>query len=255
MDCPSEGEQVRARLEGVAAGLEFDFPARLVRVWHDDAPEGICERIRGLGFGGRLLDTVATTGADGPAPDSGRQARVLWILLAINGVMFLVEGLAGWWADSAGLLADGLDMLADAGVYGVALYAVGRGARQRGLAARLAGWLQLALALGLLGGVVQRMLIGPEPLGGMMMGVALLALVANASCLWLLAPRRAEGAHMRASYIFSASDVIANLGVVVAGALVTLSGSPWPDHIIGLLIVGAILTGSVRILRLPAEEA
>jgi len=252
MDCPGEGEQVRASLDGMATALEFDFAARTVQVWHDGDADEVCARVRALGFGGQVVDSRLAVQGEVPGADPARQRRVLWTLLAINAAMFVVEGLAGWWADSAGLLADGLDMLADAGVYGVALYAVGRTAPLRWRAARLAGLLQLALAAGLLAGVVQRVVSGPEPLGGVMMGVALLALLANAACLVLLAPRRNEGVHMRARYIFSASDVIANLGVVLAGALVQATGSPWPDHLIGALIVVAVLTGAIRILRLPA---
>jgi Co/Zn/Cd efflux system component len=55
---------------------------------------------------------------------------------------------------------------------------------------------------------------------------------------------------MQASYIFSANDVIANLGVIVAGALVAFSGSRLPDLIVGTVIGLIVLHGARRILRL-----
>lgn len=60
--------------------------------------------------------------------DSAEQARILWIVLGINAAMFVAEFVAGLIAQSTGLIADSLDMLADAAVYGVSLYAVGRSA-------------------------------------------------------------------------------------------------------------------------------
>ena len=85
-----------------------------------------------------------------------------------------------------------------------------------------------------------------------MMGIALLALVVNATCLAVLARHREGGVHMRASWIFSTNDVIANLGVILAGALVAWTGTNTPDLIIGTLIALVVLNGARRILRLRA---
>lgn len=199
---------------------------------------------------------------DSTLPDSGcscgcaaaaarAEARTLRWLLAINAVMFVVELGAGWLAQSTGLIADSLDMFADAVVYGLALYAVGHAGRQLGVA-RLAGWVELLLALGALAEVLRRWLTGsaPEPLP--MMGFALLALAANVACMALLAQHRDGGAHMRASWIFSTNDVLANLGVILAGALVAWTGSNLPDLVIGTLIGLLVLNGARRILMLRA---
>jgi cation diffusion facilitator family transporter len=177
------------------------------------------------------------------------EAKTLRWLLAINAVMFVVELVAGWLAQSTGLIADSLDMFADAMVYGIALYAVGHAGRQLG-AARLSGWLQLLLALGVLVEVLRRWLTGsaPEPLP--MMGIALLALAANLACMAMLAKHREGGAHMKASWIFSTNDVLANLGVILAGALVAWTGSNLPDLLIGTLIGLLVLNGARRILGL-----
>ncbi len=177
------------------------------------------------------------------------EATTLRWLLAINAVMFLVEIIAGWLAQSTGLIADSLDMFADSAVYGLALYAVGHAGRQL-RAARLSGWLQLLLALGVLGEVLRRWLTGsaPEPLP--MIGIALLALAANFACMAMLAKHREGGAHMRASWIFSTNDVLANLGVILAGALVAWTSSNLPDLAIGTLIGLLVLNGARRILKL-----
>ena len=172
------------------------------------------------------------------------------ILLGINAAMFVFEMAVGIAAQSTGLIADSLDMFADAAVYGLALYAVGRAASMKARAAHMAGWLQLVLALGALQEVIRRFFLGSEPESMLMGGVGLLALAANVTCLVLVARKRHLGAHMKASYIFSANDVIANLGVIAAGGLVALTGSRYPDLVIGAIIGLVVLNGARRILQL-----
>lgn len=182
------------------------------------------------------------------------ERRTLCTLLAVNGVMFIAEVVAGWWGESTGLLADSLDMLADASVYGIALYAVGRSHRLQANAATASGTLQIALGLGVLVEVVRRFLYGSDPVSILMISVGAIALVANLSCLILIAKHREGGVHMRASWIFSTNDVIANLGVIISGGLVMYLGSRLPDLIIGALISAVVLRGGVQILR-EAKEA
>lgn len=252
MDCPAEEVQIRAALGSLAHGLGFDLPGRRLTVAHAVPVGVVLGRLKALGMGAELVESGPATDAPlapAAADPAGERRTLLW-LLAINALMFVVEALAGWWAESSGLLADGLDMFADAAVYGTALYAVGRGAAAQGRAARLAGVLQLVLALGLFGQVVQHTIHGAEPLALPMMAVSVLALAANAACLVLVARHRDGGAHMKASYIFSATDVLANLGVIVAGALVAWTGAPWPDWLVGSLIGAMVLAGALRILKL-----
>jgi cation diffusion facilitator family transporter len=177
------------------------------------------------------------------------ESQTLWILLAINGAMFLGEALAGWWGESTGLLADSLDMLADASVYGIALFAVGRSHRLQARAATASGVAQIALGLAVLLEVVRRFLYGSDPQSMMMMAVGALALVANVSCLLLLAKHRKGGIHMRASWIFSTNDVIANIGVIISGGLVMYLGSRLPDLVIGALVSAVVVRGGVQILH------
>ena len=182
------------------------------------------------------------------------ERKTLWTLLAINGAMFFAEAITGWLAESTGLLADSLDMLADASVYGIALYAVGRSGRIQANAATASGVLQIVLGLGVLLEVVRRFLSGSDPASALMMVVGALALVANVSCLLLIAKHREGGIHMRASWIFSTNDVIANFGVIISGSLVMYFGSRLPDLIIGAIISVVVLRGGVQILR-EAKEA
>jgi cation diffusion facilitator family transporter len=185
-----------------------------------------------------------------PEPDRVPvERRTLATLLAINAAMFVVEAIAGWLGESAGLLADSLDMLADASVYGISWAAVGRSRARQAGAATASGVLQVALGVGVLAEVVRRALFGSEPVSALMMGIGTVALAANVVCLALLSRHREGGVHMRASWIFSTSDVIANLGVIVSGLLVSLFGSRVPDLVIGTLISAVVLRGGFRILR------
>jgi Co/Zn/Cd efflux system component len=168
--------------------------------------------------------------------------------------MFFTEGVAGWIAQSTGLMADSLDMLADASVYGMAFYAVGRSARMQAKAASVSGLVQIALGVGVLIEVVRRYLYESEPSSVLMMAVGTAALIANVACLMLLSKHRDGGVHMRASWIFSTNDVIANLGVVVSGMLVALLNSRLPDLAVGAVVSVLVMRGGLRILA-EAQES
>ena len=177
------------------------------------------------------------------------QRKVLLTVFAINGVMFVAELIVGIFAQSSGVIADSLDMLADALVYGVVLAAIGKTELIKQRAARWSGFFQLVLALAILGDVGRRAVYGSDPQSQLMMIIASVALVANAWCLWLLSKHRDGEAHMRASWIFSRSDVIANAGVIVAGLLVWATGSRWPDLIVGSAIAAVVIKGGMEILK------
>jgi cation diffusion facilitator family transporter len=175
-------------------------------------------------------------------------------LLSINAAMFAVELGVGVMAESTGLIADSLDMLADAAVYGIALFAVGRSPTTKVHAALFSGGFQVLLALGVAFDVVRRALFGSEPVSELMMAVGTLALAANLACLALLAKHRDGEVHMRASWIFSVNDVFANLGVILSGLIVFVIGSRWPDLIIGAAITVLVLRGGIRIIRDAQNE-
>jgi cation diffusion facilitator family transporter len=179
----------------------------------------------------------------------GEQKTVLVALLAINGIMFVLELAIGVFAESTALIADALDMLADATVYGISLYAVGRAGRHKTNAAFVSGIMQIVLGLGVIAEVVRRFFTGSEPEPLFMVGVGLVALVANSICLMLIAKHRDGEIHMRASWIFSRNDVLANLGVIIAGLLVGVFQNSLPDLIIGSVIAIVVASGGRRILR------
>lgn len=177
------------------------------------------------------------------------QRRALSYLLLINGTMFVLEVITGVLAQSTALIADSLDMLADAGVYGISLYVVGQSSIYKTRAASFSGILQMMLAGLVLYDVIKKFSFGSDPESALMIGIGCIALVANVLCLWLLAKHRKSEVHMRASWIFSKNDVIANLGVIIAGLFVTFTQSQLPDLIIGLAISIVVLRGGIQILR------
>ncbi len=198
-------------------------------------------------------EAVSDCGCE-PGEAVALERGTLSMLLVINGVMFVVEAIAGWWGESTGLLADALDMLADATVYGTALCVVGGSARRQAAAASASGVMQIVLGVGVLLEVARRFVYGSIPASLLMFGVGSMALVANVACLALLAKHRDGGVHMRASWIFSTNDVIANVGLIVSGVMVAVLGHRLPDLVIGALIAGIVVRGGVRILR-EAREA
>ena len=182
------------------------------------------------------------------------QSQVLWQLLAINGVMFVIELAVGWLAQSTGLIADSLDMLADATVYGIGLYAVGKSLRHKARAALFSGFAQGLLGLLILADILRRAVYGSEPVSMLIMGMGTLALIANVWCLLLIQQHREGEVHMRASWVFSKNDVIANSGVILGGLLVWLLDSRWPDLVIGTAIALIVLRGAAHIITDARRE-
>lgn len=177
------------------------------------------------------------------------QKRILLTLLIINGIMFVAEIIVGVLAESTGVIADSLDMLADAMVYGIGLAAVGKAALRKNAAARVSGYFQVGIAALVLVDIVRRFIVGSEPESSLMFIISCVALAANLYCLFLISKERKGEVHMRASWIFSKNDVLANLGVIVAGVLIHFTGSRWPDLVIGCLITIIVLKGGLQILQ------
>lgn len=259
MDCPTEEQLIRMALAGAGGvqSLDFDLAGRQLEALHVGPANSLLAALTPLHLGARLESSApldrsaappAPAGTDPPA-GAGRQRRALWWVLGINAAMFLVELVAGLLAGSAGLVADSLDMLADATIYAVALLAGADLASQR-RAARASGWLQLTLAGLVLVEVIRRAGTGIEPTSSVMMLVGLLALVANLACVAILAGHRGGGAHLRASWIFTTNDALANIGVIIAGVLVAVTGSAIPDLAIGAAIAALVASGAWRILRM-----
>jgi Co/Zn/Cd efflux system component len=163
-----------------------------------------------------------------------RQGRVLQVVLLINAAMFLIEFISGWLARSTALLGDSLDMFGDASVYALTLYTLHRSARARAGANLAKGSMML-----LFGGVVviealRKAWLGVVPAAEWMGGIGLLALTANAVCFVLIYRHRSDDLNMRSSWLCSRNDLIANTSVLVAAGLVFVSGSFWPDVVVGV---------------------
>jgi Co/Zn/Cd efflux system component len=177
------------------------------------------------------------------------QRRTLQIVLLINIVMFLTESVAGVLAHSTALFAESLDMLGDAIVYGFSLYVIGRGIAWQARAALLKGLIMAAFGIGLLVQVAFKITGGVAPTVEVMGVVGTLAFAANLWCLALLWRRRGDDINMRSAWICSRNDVIGNAAVLVAAGAVAVTGSPWPDIVIGLLVASVFGRSAVQVVR------
>lgn len=159
----------------------------------------------------------------------------------------------GIWAASTALMGAGLDNLADASVYAVSLYAVGRAAMVKVRAARLSGYLLIGLAVLLLVEVLRRFSGGEEPVGPAMMAIAAANAALNLVCLRLLRRHRGEDVNFKASGIFTNNDSIVNGSIVLSGALVMWLGSNIPDLLLGVVVAAIAANGGREILREASE--
>jgi Co/Zn/Cd efflux system component len=184
----------------------------------------------------------------GGQANTQRERNLLWLVLCLNAVMFMVEFIAGWLADSSGLLADSLDMLADTAVYGLSLYAVGKSLSHKARAALLNGSLQLVLGLLILLDIGKRIWLGSTPQVDIMTSIAALALLVNMLCFGLLYQFRRGDINLRASWICSRNDMLANVGVLMAAFLVSVLETSWPDWLIGALIALIVIHSATRIM-------
>jgi Co/Zn/Cd efflux system component len=182
-------------------------------------------------------------------PVEQRQRRVLRVVLWINLAMFALEFGAGLVAHSTALLADSVDMLGDAVVYGFSLYVVGRGPQWQARGALLKGGIMAAFAAGIGVEIAVKVVRGVTPSGDVMSVVGAIAFLANASVLAFLWRHRADDLNMRSAWLCSRNDVVANAGVLLAAVAVTVSGSAWPDILVGLAIAALFGTSAVGIIR------
>ena len=198
---------------------------------------------------------MSDCGCEAPEVKTEHERRVLYIALGLNAAMAVIGALAGWIAQSTGLLADALDMLADATAYTIALLAIGRSALFKIRAATLSGGILLVLGVAVLFEVGRRVIYGAEPLSEWMIATALLSLAVNLTVLRLLAPMKSGEVHLRATWLFTRADVVANVGVILAGLLILWLKVPYPDYVIGTLIGLYVIKEAVEILRDARSEA
>jgi cation diffusion facilitator family transporter len=196
-----------------------------------------------------MVDNCCDNKGDELAHLRERQARVLYIALAINALMFVVEFSAGWIVNSTALLGDSLDMFGDSLVYAISLFVLHRGIRARAGAALFKSGFLLVFSLLIIAEALRKSFLGVVPEAGWMALIGLMALVANVSCLALLFAHRSDDINMSSTWLCSRNDVIANLSVLGAAVLVMFTGSLWPDLIVGVCLALLYLHSSVQVGR------
>ena len=192
-------------------------------------------------------------GLEGLDQSNARDRGILRAVLAINLAQSAVGFGVGTWASSTALIGAALDNLADASVYAVGIYAVGRSVRAKVAAARLSGWLLIGLSVMLLVEVIRRFLGAEEPVGPAMMVMAGVNAGINVFCLRLLRRHRGQDVNFKASSIFTTNDSIVNLALLMAGILVMWFGSNLPDLILGVIVAGIAANGGREILEEAAK--
>lgn len=252
MDCAAEEQLVRMHLaeHGEVKRLAFDLAERTVVITHSGDGAAIERAMHNLQLGAALVEREAAGELEPDASDE-RQRSLLIIVLLINAGLFVLELVTGLIAQSMGLVADSLDMLADAIVYSLSLYAVGQALTRKKQIARASGYFQFGLAVFGVVEVARRFLgAGDEPSFGLMIGISLIAFAGNVASLLVLQRTRSQEVHIKASWIFTTNDVLVNIGVMIAGVLVFLTGSKLPDLVVGAAVFCLVGYGAYRILKL-----
>ena len=186
-------------------------------------------------------DITLTEGAQG-------ERRALRLALWLNAGLAASLVTMGIIADSSGLIANGLDNTSDAAVYAISYLAVTRAAVWKTRAAQVSGVMLLVLAGTVLADVARRFLVGAGPASAVMMVMAIVAATVNITSLNVLRRLRQGDVNLRAAWTFSINDLIANLGVLIAGILVAWLGRTWPDLVVGLAIALVAGKGGIEIL-------
>ena len=187
------------------------------------------------------------------APDPGFR-RALWIVLAINAVMFGVEMISGLFAHSVSLQADALDFLGDSANYILTLMVLSMSMRWRSSAALVKGATMGLFGLWVIGQALWNLYYGALPGAFVMGSVGFLALVANVASAGLLYTFRSGNANMRSVWLCSRNDAIGNVAVMLAAGGVFSLGSAWPDLLVALVMAGLALSSSVLIIRQATGE-
>lgn len=181
--------------------------------------------------------------------NDARWRRVLWIALGLNAAMFIVEGVAGYFAGSRALQADALDFLGDAANYAISLSVAGMALAWRAKTAMVKGITILSFGLGVLVWAIWGLFHGSNPAPYAMSAVGTLALVVNFGVAVMLYRYRTGDANMRSVWICTRNDAINNCLVIGAGVAVLWTGSGLPDLIAALVMAILGISGGWQIIR------
>lgn len=181
------------------------------------------------------------------------RSLLLWVL-GINFTMFVLESVFGILAHSTSLVADSLDMLGDSVIYAMSLYAIGKSETWNAGISFTKGIIMSALGLGVIVQVIYRFQTPGLPQYETMGWVGSLAFVANMVCAVLLFRHRGDNINMRSTWLCSRNDALSNVSVLVAGALVALLSSRWPDLVVGIGISSLVVYSGVSVMRESAVK-
>ncbi len=190
----------------------------------------------------------------GCAHAAPRDRRVLWIVLALNFAMFLLEVWQGLRGDSSALLADAMDFLSDSFSYGITLYVLDRHLHTRARATLVKASLMLLLAALALGQGVYHLSHQELPDALAMGWVSALALAVNITSAALLFASRGRDSNMRSVWLCSRNDALNNLMVLAAAGLVFSTGTLWPDLLATLAIAWIEGSAAVKVIRHARAE-
>ncbi|MBS8262275.1 cation transporter [Roseibium polysiphoniae] len=198
---------------------------------------------------GSCCDHKATF--DGLSTDYKRR---LWIVIALNGGMFLVEMIAGHAAGSKALQADALDFFGDAVTYGISLAVIGASLKVRATAALAKGFSLLLMGLWVAGSTLYQLLVLGVPEAGVMGAIGFLALAANIASVLLLMKYKDGDANVRSVWLCSRNDAIGNVAVMLAALAVWATSTAWPDLIVAALMATLFVSSAAQILRQGLSE-
>ena len=188
---------------------------------------------------------------DGVSDDYKRR---LWIVIAINAVMFGVEMVAGQLAGSQALQADALDFLGDSLTYGISLAVIGASINVRTSAALAKGISLLLMGAWVFGSTLYRVFYIGVPEAEIMGIIGFMALAANLASVLILVPYKDGDANVRSVWLCSRNDAIGNVAVMIAALGVWGTSTGWPDLIVAGIMAALFLSSSVQIIRQALAE-
>ncbi|UVE16943.1 cation transporter [Pseudomonas sp. LS44] len=199
-------------------------------------------------------DTAGPQTAAQGGGQHGRYRTILWIALAVNLGMFLVEIGAGVHAGSVSLLADALDFAGDAGNYAISLWVLGLGVALRAKASLFKALCMLLFGVGVLGAAAWSVLVGSVPSAPTMGAIGVLALMANLAVAALLYAYRQGDSNMRSVWLCTRNDALGNLAVLLAALGVFGTGSAWPDLLVAGIMGSLAISAALQVLRQARQE-